>query len=112
MRISDWSSDVCSSDLRRGERVRPLAAQRGEKGKRIGDEGGFAGLAAMRDGGEEGGVGFDEQDRKSVVEGKRVSVRVDLGGRRSITKKNTNTSFNSNKGTVDININAEQRHIK
>src|SRR3546814_8917157 len=54
---------------RRGERVRPLAAQRGEKGKRIGDEGGFAGLAAMRDGGEEGGVGFDEQpvlDRKST----------------------------------------------
>src|SRR3546814_2454398 len=40
---------------RRGERVRPLAAQRGEKGKRIGDEGGFAGLAAMREGGEEGG---------------------------------------------------------
>src|SRR3546814_11773470 len=28
-----------------------------------------------------------EQDRKSVVEGKSVSVRVDLGGRRSIKKK-------------------------
>src|SRR3546814_16461183 len=28
------------------------------------------------------------EDRKSVVSGKRVSVRVDLGGRRSITKKN------------------------
>src|SRR3546814_14600711 len=28
-------------------------------------------------------------DRKSVVEGKRVSVRVDLGGRRIIRKKNT-----------------------
>src|SRR3546814_21013171 len=28
-------------------------------------------------------------DRKSVVEGKSVSVRVDLGGRRIITKKNT-----------------------
>src|SRR3546814_11002512 len=27
-------------------------------------------------------------DRKSVVEGKRVSVRVDLGGVRSIKKKN------------------------
>src|SRR3546814_12077161 len=27
-------------------------------------------------------------DRKSVVEGKRVSVRVDLGGRRIIKKKN------------------------
>src|SRR3546814_11617685 len=32
-----------------------------------------------------------EPDRKSVVEGKRVSVRVDLGGRRRITiKKNKN----------------------
>src|SRR3546814_11539348 len=28
------------------------------------------------------------QDRKSVVQGKRVSVRGDLGGRRSIKKKN------------------------
>src|SRR3546814_18338756 len=27
------------------------------------------------------------KDRKSVVEGKRVSVRVDIGGRRSIKKK-------------------------
>src|SRR3546814_17752408 len=29
------------------------------------------------------------QDRKSVVEGKRVSVRVDLGGRRIIKKQKT-----------------------
>src|SRR3546814_21146117 len=28
------------------------------------------------------------QDRKSVVQGKSVSVRVDLGGRRNIKKKN------------------------
>src|SRR3546814_13464384 len=33
----------------------------------------------------------DDGDRKSVVEGKSVSVRVDLGGRRIITKK-TNKS--------------------
>src|SRR3546814_11767046 len=31
-------------------------------------------------------------DRKSVVEGKSVSVRVDLGGRRIIKKKKRNTS--------------------
>src|SRR3546814_12103658 len=31
----------------------------------------------------------DVRDRKSVVEGQRVSVRVDLGGRRIIKKKNT-----------------------
>src|SRR3546814_13985472 len=30
---------------------------------------------------------FYDQDRKSVVAGKRVSVRVDLGGRRIIEKK-------------------------
>src|SRR3546814_18383248 len=30
------------------------------------------------------------RDRKSVVSGKRVSVRVDLGGRRNIKKKNIN----------------------
>src|SRR3546814_12200891 len=29
-----------------------------------------------------------KKDRKSVVQGKSVSVRVDLGGRRSIKKKN------------------------
>src|SRR3546814_20120705 len=29
----------------------------------------------------------EEEDRKSVVEGKSVSVRVDLGGRRNIKKK-------------------------
>src|SRR3546814_12589572 len=31
-------------------------------------------------------------DRKSVVEGKRVSVRVDLGGRRAIKKKKKSTT--------------------
>src|SRR3546814_20196321 len=33
-----------------------------------------------------GGIGID---RKSVVQGKSVSVRLDLGGRRIIKKKNT-----------------------
>src|SRR3546814_10003257 len=32
------------------------------------------------------------RDRKSVVEGKSVSVRVDLGGRRIIKKKNKNNN--------------------
>src|SRR3546814_15548799 len=32
--------------------------------------------------------GMPPRDRKSVVEGKSVSVRVDLGGRRIIKKKN------------------------
>src|SRR3546814_11685528 len=33
------------------------------------------------------GLGADSEDRKSVVEGKSVSVRVDLGGRRISKKK-------------------------
>src|SRR3546814_2752729 len=35
-----------------------------------------------------GGIGGREGDRKSVVEGKSVAVRVDLGGRRIHKKKN------------------------
>src|SRR3546814_18585315 len=37
------------------------------------------------------GGGFFYRDRKSVVEGKSVSVRVDLGGRRNIKKKKKRT---------------------
>src|SRR3546814_18292082 len=36
-------------------------------------------------------------DRKSVVEGKSVSVRVDLGGRRSLQKKSSNQHTSKNK---------------
>src|SRR3546814_13403281 len=100
MRISDWSSDVCSSDL--------------------------GGLAGAREAEEDRGVAcwayvrravhrehvairqqvvenrehrlldlarIDGADRKSVVEGKSVSVRVDLGGRRIIKKKNRVQSY-------------------
>src|SRR3546814_11941762 len=38
------------------------------------------------------GVVRSEQERKSVVSGKSVSVRVDLGGRRIIKKKTTNNN--------------------
>src|SRR3546814_16925290 len=83
MRISDWSSDVCSSDL--VERVA------GGAGVVPGD------LRAERDriGRGRGHVadrcrGRGRRERKSVVEGKSVSVRVALGGSRNI-KKNKNT---------------------
>src|SRR3546814_2950622 len=37
MRISDWSSDVCSSDLRRGERAAgPQGRREGRLGRRAG----------------------------------------------------------------------------
>src|SRR3546814_17998625 len=46
-----------------------------------------------------------DQDRKSVVLGKSVSVRVDLGGRRSITKKKK-TNIKSH-----INISTKKKKI-
>src|SRR3546814_14454990 len=70
MRISDWSSDVCSSDLWRGALFhrRDLLC---EQAPAV-----LSGYLARSRG-----------DRKSVVSGKSVSVRVDLGGRRIINKK-------------------------
>src|SRR3546814_15115111 len=90
MRISDWSSDVCSSDLAFGGLLRQRLQRiehalhvlvRVEVLVVVGDG------AVGRDhvGQPVGEIGAG--DRKSVVEGKSVSVRVDLGGRRSIKKK-------------------------
>src|SRR3546814_20787845 len=47
--------------------------------------------ATEADAREQPAAPYAEEDRKSVVEGKSVSVRVDLGGRRSIKKKNNKT---------------------
>src|SRR3546814_15818933 len=132
MRISDWSSDVCSSDLPEWDApflqewndptwthwtfddlgkidVHPqeivdnitdaahFGPVHGSKTKFFENE--FAGhLAIQRMGGghrtlvAEGGpmLVTEAVDRKSVAEGKSVSVRVDLGGRRIIKKKNHN----------------------
>src|SRR3546814_18334332 len=47
------------------------------------------------------------QDRKSVVEGQSVSVRVDLGGRRSIKKKtnyNMRCATEDQQSTVEVSI--------
>src|SRR3546814_18017465 len=110
MRISDWSSDVCSSDLiveRAGPRrlspfVIPsflgnLAA--GHVSIRHGLQGPLgcpvtacaAGAQAIGDAARLIRAGDAEVmvagDRKSVVSGKRVSVGVDLGGGRIIKKK-------------------------
>src|SRR3546814_11384158 len=85
MRISDWSSDVCSSDLDHvaGERV--AVVHEAVPGLLAGRK---AGVVAR---GHHMGLGADAQgeDWKSVVSGKSVSVRVDIGGRRIIKKKNT-----------------------
>src|SRR3546814_18051092 len=132
MRISDWSSDVCSSDLgseslrkpvqaiQSTNRLRPgcnaphapirndtRATGRGRGGRpRLGSlesEGMESGTADHRAGGrcQEGLLTIHGsrllpchgwrrrpcRDRKSVVKGKRVSVRVELGGRGGVTKK-------------------------
>src|SRR3546814_19106234 len=94
MRISDWSSDVCSSDLSRcalALRVRMLFGRLKSKASMAAFLvlGGLA-LAPQLASAAAGGWAEEEQarlrDRKSVVEGKSVSVRVDLGGRRIIKK--------------------------
>src|SRR3546814_11173658 len=102
MRISDWSSDVCSSDLTDV----PLVHDPGTVWE-YGTSTDWLGLLVER----VSGLGLDEYieqhvpgplgmsdvtfdpsadqsaDRRSAVSGKSVSVRVDLGGRRIIQKK-------------------------
>src|SRR3546814_18501821 len=89
MRISDWSSDVCSSDLPH------LAGRQHQARFARGQVPAVARHAACRlqqlrlapRQRRSDGARHLRQDRKSVVEGKSMSVRVDLGGRRIITKK-------------------------
>src|SRR3546814_16918432 len=87
MRISDWSSDVCSSDLADD------AANYGGigAGEIIAGAVVLGGLAAIlsssdNDRYDRSDARYRREDRKSVGSGKRVSVRVDLGGRRIIKK--------------------------
>src|SRR3546814_20825159 len=76
MRISDWSSDVCSSDLSASSRSRHLLDHQRDL------EEAEAGAAVFPGQGH-----AEEEDRTSVGSGKSVSVRVALGGRRIIKKK-------------------------
>src|SRR3546814_12837711 len=107
MRISDWSSDVCSSDLdrhavRRGPpgrtaRTDPERHDHPRRSRTTSIPGGEGVVRRPGHGGRlerdphatrpDGGVEGPRRDRKSVVEGKRVSVRVDLVGRRTMKKK-------------------------
>src|SRR3546814_16333387 len=111
MRISDWSSDVCSSDLADADeqlaaavlveeddarielaRLREQAIERhGLSRTRRADDREIAEITLVKVEEIRPCRGRLEQgdriaDRKSVVEGKGVSVRVDLGGRRIIKK--------------------------
>src|SRR3546814_20081008 len=88
MRISDWSSDVCSSDLGAGGTAffgRPGRAFRPASRSivpRAGDGGGRRALAAR------GCRRSRSGDRKSVVKGKRGYVRLDLGSGSLFKKHN------------------------
>src|SRR3546814_19938173 len=107
MRISDWSSDVCSSDLFRpfaGDefsecqvclcepRLVRLKRPRHSPRRLLVDGNACCGIKA-------GdllltALPIDDRrglDRKSDVEGKRGSVRADLGGRRIMKKKTAHT---------------------
>src|SRR3546814_14965554 len=105
MRISDWSSDVCSSDLSRGPKAEAPASERvpARKPEWV-QEPEWAlvleNLRLRRRSGRSDWQGLRRspvrscrnasltRDRKGVVSGKSVSVRVDIGGRRIIKQKN------------------------
>src|SRR3546814_12021311 len=102
MRISDWSSDVCSSDLLAGAQAQVVADPLRRAVALVGValvfgvefvEIELAGVVHQLGyvQSDVGATATQAADRKSVVSGKRVSVRVDLGGRR-IIKKKTNTT--------------------
>src|SRR3546814_12245598 len=100
MRIIDWSSDVCSSDLsnstfRRANAVCVSALPAALSASPI-LETPWATMAAptvARSGAISCACGQSPMttDRKSVVEGKGGAVRVDVGGGGNIHKKTTHT---------------------
>src|SRR3546814_17746198 len=97
MRISDWSSDVCSSDLlvhlALSDGARQSVRARGNIVKR-GSARTVRAAAQQKLGAEQQHQRDREHrradgDRQNVVKGKSLSGGVDLGCSRSITKKNT-----------------------
>src|SRR3546814_17053944 len=97
MRISDWSLDVCSSDLWRPEEAGPMQVVSGPIGReKVHYEAPEAGrldaeMPAFLDW-FEGESGIDPA-RKSGVEGKSVCVRVHIGGRTLLKKKNNKNTI-------------------
>src|SRR3546814_20161045 len=103
MRISDWSSDVCSSDLSTMRFLDVfllhclLADSPPDTREEIAELAHNQHLTAAR--GREPGLKLLRGDRTSVVSGKRGEVRVDLGGRRTIKKKNAHLTVDSKNAT-------------
>src|SRR3546814_7775298 len=95
MRISDWSSDVCSSDLdaimaalRSGKILAPIEHDPGHRQDGKGDLNKLA-LAVWRHAEPFAGTLADRYRSEERRVGQEWSVRVDLGGRRIIKKKTT-----------------------
>src|SRR3546814_18338904 len=112
MRISDWSSDVCSSDLAGDRRWQLLLNDRRGSHRRNIRLNVFDHFTGYDDAVWRRAVGQFLQlhmtaenlsgypmrrDRKSVGSGKSVSDRVDLGGRRVFKKKTKNKQIESQK---------------
>src|SRR3546814_16260491 len=102
MRISDWSSDVCSSDL-----------------TNTSCQGHLLFLPPHRCGSFHLSYFFENRQRrecrsarKSVVEGKSVSVSVDLGGRRIIKQKKNKRDRENNKMTKMYTYTRHNAQIK
>src|SRR3546814_21044068 len=85
MGSSYWSSDVCSSDL--DDNVAEVCRGRDVDLDLVELDVALLGDERVDVGEPRLGLGATALDRKSVVSGKSVSVRVDLGGRRIIKKK-------------------------
>src|SRR3546814_16797517 len=100
MRISDWSSDVCSSDLCRGASTGPRSSPPRGTGRGTRGRGGTRATRRPRRSGAPNRTAPQHPtsglprssrrrggDRKSGAMGKHVSVRGDIGGRRVVKKK-------------------------
>src|SRR3546814_14155195 len=92
MRISDWSSDVCSSDLYAADqnaghrRGLPRAVSGQLPARPVGNVAPVESHPRARRPVVHRAKQPGRLDRKRVVQGKSVSVRVDLGGIRLLTK--------------------------
>src|SRR3546814_18905014 len=96
MRISDWSSDVCSSDLGGVPEDSRITTRYDEADfaqalMGVLHETGHAMYARARPNAWRYQPVGEARDRQRVVKGKSVSVRVDLGGRRIIKQKKHRT---------------------
>src|SRR3546814_13935752 len=102
VRISDWSSDVRPANFPGARKLLgddpgfeyvwfgpepAVFARNRARGVAVLNQQLLPGYAFFRRARRATGIRWCEIDRKSVVEGKGVSVSVDLGGRRSIEKK-------------------------